>query len=83
MIAAAQALPASAKSIANGAAHPTHIQERTTMLEGLGDHRQQPVDPAVRLAGDSAIADARPMAGRYPPAQAACGIRRISVYSTS
>jgi hypothetical protein len=53
------------------------------MLEGLGDHRQQPVDPAVRLAGDSAIADARPMAGRYPPAQAACGIRRISVYSTS
>jgi hypothetical protein len=76
MMATAEALPSSAKSIANGAAHPAHIQEWTTMLEAIGDDGDPPVNPAVRLAGDAAITDACPMSGRYPPAQAAAVLPR-------
>jgi len=75
-MATAEALPASATSIANCAAHPAQIHERTTMLEAIGDDREPPVNPAVRLAGDAAITDACPMGGRYPPAQAAAVLLR-------
>lgn len=71
MMAAAEALPSSGPSIASRAAHPAHIQERTTMLETVGDDREPPVNAAVRLAGHAPITDASPMRSHYRPAQAA------------
>ncbi len=48
------------------------------MLETVGDDREPPVNPAIRLAGHAAITDARPMSGRYRPAQAAAVLLRYS-----
>jgi hypothetical protein len=41
------------------------------MLEALGDHRQPPVNPTVRLIGDAEVAHAHALRRHGPPAQAA------------
>ena len=46
------------------------------MLEALGDHRQPPVNPTVRLFRDAAVAHAHPLRRHYPPAQAAAVLLR-------
>jgi hypothetical protein len=41
------------------------------MLDAVSDNREAPMNPVVRLAGDAAITDTRPMREHYPPVQAA------------
>jgi len=37
------------------------IEERTAMLEALGDHRQPPMNPTVRLIREAAVAHPHPL----------------------